>query len=458
MRMLLLLLLINSGFIPDRENTEVIRYLQDQAESLGMTREDLRELTISSAHQEKKTGLTYYYVQQNFSGFPVEHALAVAIRNPAGKIQSINHRFVPLNASFFNLPSITAPGLILQKMKQHFASNRDAPADLRIQQLMWIRENDQWILTYDIRLDASDQHQRYWVMAKNGQIVRERNLVKECHFINEFSSQDILQSSDRSKMPEEMADESYLVYPWPVESPQHGQRSVVIRPADLQASPYGWHDIDGQEGPEYTDTRGNNVFAQNDQDGLDVSEDRPDGGSSLNFSFDLDLSLVPSTDATVTNLFYWNNLNHDLFYHYGFDEAAGNFQINNYQKGGLGLDQVYADAQDGSDLNNARFFVAEDGTPGRMQMYLWRPRLFDAIISLQSSDGMSIQIDAVESGFSNNNKLATAGLPQKAEIVLVNDRTGGTHLACLANPASNADSITGRIALIDRGNCFSLRR
>ena len=55
-----------------------------------------------------------------------------------------------------------------------------------------------------------------------------------------------------------------------------------------------------------------------------------------------------------------NNLLHDVHYHYGFDEAAGNFQVNNYGHGGLGGDPVQADAQDGSGINNANF-----ATPAR---------------------------------------------------------------------------------------------
>ena len=50
----------------------------------------------------------------------------------------------------------------------------------------------------------------------------------------------------------------------------------------------------------------------------------------------------------MTNLFYWNNIMHDVTYAYGFNEAAGNFQVNNYGKGGLGNDDVRAEAQDGS--------------------------------------------------------------------------------------------------------------
>ena len=68
------------------------------------------------------------------------------------------------------------------------------------------------------------------------------------------------------------------------------------------------------------------------------------------FDYPLNLEKQPSTyiDAAIVNLFYWNNIIHDLFYVYGFTESAGNFQINNFGKGGKGNDAVIANAQDGS--------------------------------------------------------------------------------------------------------------
>jgi extracellular elastinolytic metalloproteinase len=73
----------------------------------------------------------------------------------------------------------------------------------------------------------------------------------------------------------------------------------------------------------------------------------------------------------VTNLFYWNNIIHDVQYQYGFDEAAGNFQVNNYGRGGLGNDSVRAEAQDGAGTNNANFGTPADGQRPRMQMFIW---------------------------------------------------------------------------------------
>ena len=73
----------------------------------------------------------------------------------------------------------------------------------------------------------------------------------------------------------------------------------------------------------------------------------------------------------MTNLFYWVNVLHDLYYHYGFDEKSGNFQENNYGRGGAQNDSVQAEAQDGGGENNANFATPPDGQKPRMQLYLW---------------------------------------------------------------------------------------
>ena len=42
------------------------------------------------------------------------------------------------------------------------------------------------------------------------------------------------------------------------------------------------------------------------------------------------------SDASVTQLFYWNNWMHDRLYELGFTEEAGNFQTDNFSRGGFG--------------------------------------------------------------------------------------------------------------------------
>jgi hypothetical protein len=137
---------------------------------------------------------------------------------------------------------------------------------------------------------------------------------------------------------------------------------------DTNASPAGWINDGGNE------TLGNNVDAHTDRNADNVADlPRPQGSPFRVFDFPLDLTQSPATytNAAVVQLFYWNNFMHDKLYELGFTEAAGNFQSNNFSRGGLGNDAVQADAQDGSGVNNANFSTPPDGSPGRMQMYLF---------------------------------------------------------------------------------------
>ncbi|KAF9290068.1 Fungalysin/Thermolysin Extracellular metalloproteinase 5 [Mortierella alpina] len=174
-----------------------------------------------------------------------------------------------------------------------------------------------------------------------------------------------------------VADATYNVFPMGINDPEDGKRRLVTDPEHHPASPIGWH-RHGQN-KNFTTTIGNNVNAgENRRNGNDWQNNpRPEGkvgkDGELTFDFDLDLSKDPVSyvDAAVTNLFYWNNQVHDIFHHYGFDEQSGNFQENNFDRGGLGNDAVIANAQDGSGYNNANFATPPDGQHGKMRMYVW---------------------------------------------------------------------------------------
>ena len=244
------------------------------------------------------------------------------------------------------------------------------------------------------------------------------------------------------------AHAAYEVLPLPYESPtaMGAAFSVVTDPADTVASPYGWHDTNGVAGAEYMDTRGNNVFAQEDQDDNNFGGFRPDGGTGLEFLYTWDGQLEPTEgtniEAAIVNLYYWNNIIHDVMYHYGFDEAAGNFQENNYGNGGSGGDAVNADALDGSGTNNANFGTPSDGSNPRMQMFLFTAQ---AGLTLNSPASVAGFYSAAPAGFGAT--LDATGVT--GTIELADDGTANGSEAC--NPLVGFTS--GNIALIDRGNC-----
>ncbi|KAG8934443.1 Fungalysin/Thermolysin Extracellular metalloproteinase 5 [Tulasnella sp. 418] len=202
------------------------------------------------------------------------------------------------------------------------------------------------------------------------------------------------------KDPEEPVSATYKVWPWGINDPQCGKRKVITDPWDKVASPYGWHTIPKKNNPtheragddfkgsdedvlHFSTTWGNNAFAQENWEGRSnfVKNYRPDAGSNMTFVYPWGASdkkhagekVEPKSyiDASVTQLFYTTNLVHDLYYRYGFDEVAGNFQQYNFGKGGKENDAVIANAQDGSGYNNANFATPPDGFNGRMRMYVW---------------------------------------------------------------------------------------
>ena len=144
------------------------------------------------------------------------------------------------------------------------------------------------------------------------------------------------------------------------------------------------------------------------------------------FDFELDLSGPPESyqAAAVTNLFYWNNVIHDVLYGYGFDEKSGNFQFNNFgPNAGKGGDPVRAEAQDGSGRNNANFATPPDGFAPRMQMFEWR----DSEPNPLDGRGRWHPFFGPMAGFGAS--LATTG-PISGELVLADDGIAPTSDGC----------------------------
>lgn len=160
--------------------------------------------------------------------------------------------------------------------------------------------------------------------------------------------------------------------PWGIDSPDAGDRQVLTDPWDDEASEFTWIS-DGST--DYTTTRGNNGIAQtNPSGGTEYLHNHRPNSPDLKFEYDYDPSMSnPSSyaDAAITQLFYTANKCHDVFHVLGFDEAAGNFEIDNNGQGGKGQDFVVLNAQDGSGMNNANFATPPDGQTPRMRMYMW---------------------------------------------------------------------------------------
>ena len=167
-------------------------------------------------------------------------------------------------------------------------------------------------------------------------------------------------------------------------------------------------------------------------------------------------SAEPSTylNAAITNLFYMNNVIHDVFYQYGFDEENGNFQNNNYGNGGEEFDELFAEAQDGGGINNANMFTPSDGENPAMQMYLWNRKPVENLITINSPMNLMGVYQGIRSNFRFQNiELPVFPVAITANLILYNDGEGDPADGC--QEALNQAELEGNIAVIRRGGCVN---
>jgi hypothetical protein len=155
----------------------------------------------------------------------------------------------------------------------------------------------------------------------------------------------------------------------PGANPTTDTRVVMSFDGDPTASPAGWvgtaRKTTGNNAVTATDLNGNNK--------VDKKETQPTANARGSFDFPFSPAQSPSAfrAAAVTTAFFLVNDFHDRTYALGFTESAGNFQANNFGKGGLQNDPVNTDVQDGTGTNNANFATPPDGRSPRMQMFLF---------------------------------------------------------------------------------------
>lgn len=463
-------------------------YLQNNQHVHGLDASDLREVSVSSNVPGTAPGMRHVYLQQNHRGIRVWNAINTVNVLGDGRVFAPENRFQTRLAAKAAGQSArrnavqagqSAMDFLELKLKQPLraVANRGGP-NQRITlsdggvalrpieaELVWYYARDIQKLRLSWRLQIETRGAHLWdvfvdagtgePLAAKDRVVHDSIAATSAATSHGAGSLVQLAGALVAAPPPpppvfpSIDGASYSVYPYPFESPADGGRRSVSGAASPVASPYGWHDTNGAAGAEFTVTRGNNVDAYTDTDSNNIGDpgSRPEGGGSLQFAFPI-LSGQAAADyrpAAVTNLFYWTNIIHDIAYGYGFNEAAGNFQDNNYGKGGQQNDYLLAESQDGTGFDNANFSTPGDGVKPRMQMYLWTYPFPNVVIV--NSPG-SIAGNYVATGAVFGPSFATAGA-KTAAFVIANDGTGSTSDGCEAFVGFPP----GAIAAVDRGTC-----
>lgn len=358
----------------------------------------------------KSDDLTHIFVVQTFNGLQITNARANANIDKEGRLVSLGHTFFRPNSLFSvqqddadetsfivsqtpEMGPLEALGHLVTRLDLKYDGNASilsssspvsvtlshsaSPDEITANLCYITNENkDSLRLAWNIQIDLVDNWYDAVVDSSNG------NLLSLVDWVSRST---------------------FRVFPIGTNDPNSGPRELVESPEHPYASPLGWTQkvVKGQH-VNFNDTRGNNVYAQNNPDGGNdyLKNYRPQSENGV-FDFPLELEKKPETyaDAAITNLFYWNNIMHDLLWVYGFNEVSGNFQDSNFDRGGKGNDAVIANAQDGSGKNNANFATPPDGRQPRMRMYVWdivKPEtdgdLEAGIIIHEYSHGMSTRL------------------------------------------------------------------
>ncbi|HEY6416995.1 MAG TPA: M36 family metallopeptidase, partial [Acidimicrobiales bacterium] len=482
-----------------------VAYVQVNPAELKVTRADVADLVVASAYKSPHNGVTHVNLNQRHEGLEVFGGHVTVNVGP-------DRGIVFAGGSLVRGLDAPAPGAAELEATEAVEAAADGldlkePADLRVlskssgpaqrtvvseggisdeaipARLGWQPTDDGLRLAWQLTIDDSSSSS-LWnaaVDAATGELLDVADWTSKddvsdlAHLAR--SGTPAAQAAGAALAPPNPVDDgsSYRVFDIPKESPNDGDRGLVTNPADGDASPFGWHDTNAATGPEFTFTRGNNVHAYQDQDNSDAPDfGDTNGGAGLDFDFPLDLAQHAQDyrDAATTNLFYWNNVIHDVMYRYGFDEQRGNFQANNYGRGGTGGDYVRAEAADGGGTNNANFSTpietpTSGGTP-RMQMYLWPGNQFGAqnqvvVDGLGSFDAIwsrfgpparttGVSGTFVYAGTGCTPSLYPADLPQTAWVAVVD---GGTAACTYLLRVEVAESLGARAVVVAHNSTAS---
>ncbi|WP_228420426.1 T9SS-dependent M36 family metallopeptidase [Chryseobacterium sp. 5_R23647] len=446
-----------------QSNEVLIKNYISQNKLREYKKSDLNQFAIENVDSSKSLNSDVIKIHQTYNGLPVYGTAAtVLVKN--NNVTYFNDNFIKDYTSSSSATASLNKKAALDKIATDLGKNEISNLPLldffqqgqnkhvaAKQRLVYSSdEKGNLKLAYEflVHEPKTSNHWNYVIDANSGEVISKMNLNLSCNFHDDAYSHDsqaLVLPQNKEYYPVNnnsvllSADNaSYNVFALPVEAPTFAARSIVTNPWILASSPEGWH---SNGTTHYTITRGNNAYAYDDKDDDETTfGSSPDGGATRNFNFayDANAKAINNLSASTTNLFYISNMMHDVFYKFGFTEAARNFQSNNFGNGGLDDDEVFAQSQDGGGYNNANFASYPDNYNPVMQMYLWvgsnRVLFYNA-----PTDATPRIVNGGQAQFGPG--LDDVGITGNVKLASVID-------GCTALPAGE---LAGKIGLVERG-------
>ncbi|KAJ3017701.1 UNVERIFIED_CONTAM: hypothetical protein HDU68_011511, partial [Siphonaria sp. JEL0065] len=353
---------------------------------------DAKDVKVSNAVYSADSKLHHIHITETHNGLPIANAVSNVNIDASGSVISAHQSFVPAAIKNKAGTKRDAPSVSLEQAVLQFAEAKGYKTNDKLSvtnkggneytvtgasfAVSPIRASEKYYQTatglvrvWDLNVEQADVWQNAFVSSENGDIVGVVNWTADAS-AEELNS---VRIESRAVAPPQsvvkpslgrraILDAVYSVLPIGARNPQtNNGLTQVQNPWDTNASPNGWHSAK-------KDLSGNNVWAQSNPNNVGTISGlkaltRPQSNTqTFNYPFDATQgsSNANNKNAATTNMFYVTNAIHDVLYNYGFDEKAGNFQDDNFGKGGSGNDAVVATSQDGAGTNNANFATPPD--------------------------------------------------------------------------------------------------
>jgi hypothetical protein len=369
-------------------------FLNSRATELGLSTADLGSAYVVRQYTDAHNGVTHILYCQQFQGIDVHNSGYVVnidsdgrVLNAGGDLFATPQEALPEPTS--SLAAVrTAVRSVNPRAAKRFVpfesqaapqrrgavrfTQGDLPEDPE-GRMVWYAVHGTVVPAWQVFVMAEDGATRYSVISDTHQHVLSRRVMT--YFQSPPPPRGLVFERE-SPQPNPKPGTLLLT------APPIAERTLQSFAGDPTASPIGW--------VANNETKGNNATVGENLLGLEpfgfttpfipvVTTKAPNG----DFSFPLQLGAgAPNplhfTDAINTNLFYWVNRAHDLHYAAGFTEAAGNFQANNFGKGGVEGDAITAFSHFGTaspqfaQIENAFFTSVDDvdGSNSFIAMYI----------------------------------------------------------------------------------------
>ncbi len=342
-------------------------FLSNNSDVFGLSKREIRQLNLENEDNDR--GATFLAYGQTVGGVSVFHGHVQVVVDSAGEVTSVNEGYLIPGASIRTKPRIAEEEALRMAFEQAGAEAPSGSFDIIkaretrggkstianplgagheniISDLRVMEVDETPVLAWHFYLDiGSSQWYEICLDANSGGLLFRYNLYSDVAQGTVFPDNGLGTRSIRSFV---------------------GDTTINTAAGWMGASTV----TTGNNVDAYLDTDANNQPDANNTTGL--SNGRA-SAANQDFTFSFALGVDPRTErpAAVTNLFYFCNIMHDFVYNLGFTESAGNFQTDNFGRGGTGNDPVNAEAQDGSGTNNANFSTPPEGSRPRMQMFIF---------------------------------------------------------------------------------------